>query len=210
MQELELALTRLELALAGGRSRKWCRRLWSKFIRLRDGYRCVICDSSERVAAHHVCRKSLLPEAEFQTGNGAALCFRCHGEHHAQFNGTPDPRLPMDAQGGEQIERLAVLYAMLCDDAHTRGLLRDDFYFLSDSVLAKFKMFQGFDPNLEFAGYRIEQARSIWNQCPFNLLSSVINAQELRIDPLLFARGLQETPQPTAGLKIVRIYHHHR
>ena len=123
------------------------------------------------------------------------------------FNGKPDLRLPMDAQGGEQIERLAVLYAMLFDDARTRGLLRDDFYFLSDSVLAKFKMFQGFDPHLEFDGYRIEQARSIWNQSPFNLLTSMIHAQEPSLNPMLFVRGLKEALGPASGPTIVRIFH---
>jgi hypothetical protein len=125
------------------------------------------------------------------------------------FNGKPDLRLPMDAEGGEQIERLAVLYAMLYDDASTRGLLRDDFYFLSDSVLAKFKMFQGFDPYWEFNGYRIEQARSIWNQSPFNLLTSMIDAQEPWLNPMLFVRGLKlkEAPEPASGPTIVRIFH---
>lgn len=113
----------------------------------------------------------------------------------------------MDAQGGEQIERLAVLYAMLYDDAHTRGLLRDDFYFLSDSVLSKFKMFQGFEPHLEFAGYRIEQARSIWNQSPYNLLSSVMNAQELGVNPMLLVRGLKEPPHPVPGQTFLCVIH---
>jgi len=207
INSLETALAGLDQALARGRSRKWCRTLWSRFVRLRDGHRCVICDSPDRIAAHHVCRKSFLPEAEFQTGNGATLCFTCHREHHGTYNGKPDLRLPMDAQGREQIEQLAVLYAILYDDAQTRGLLREDFYFLSDSVLAKFKMFQGFEPYLEFAGYRIEQARSIWNQSPFSLLSSVIDAQDLGIDPMLFVRGLKEPPHPAPGQVILRIAH---
>jgi hypothetical protein len=114
----------------------------------------------------------------------------------------------MDAQGGEQIERLAVLYAMLYDDASTRGLLRDDFYFLSDSVLSKFKMFQGFDPYWEFVGYRIEQAGRIWNQSPFNTLSAVLNAQDdLGLDPKLFVRGLNHPPSPGPGQEILRIIH---
>jgi hypothetical protein len=111
----------------------------------------------------------------------------------------------MDAQGGEQIERLAVLYAMLYDDAHTRGLLRDEFYFLSSSVLSKFKMLQGFEPHLEFAGYRIEQARSIWNQSPFSMLGAVVNAQDLGINPLLFVRGLKEPQHPAPGQAILRL-----
>lgn len=206
-ETLEANLTRLHQAVTGGRSRKWCHTLWSKFVRLRDGYRCVVCDSPDRVAAHHVCRKSFLREAEFQTGNGATLCFGCHQAHHGAFNGKPDLRLLMDAQGGEQIERLAVLYAMLYDDAVTRRLLRDDFYFLSDSVLAKFKMFQGFDPHLEFGGYRIEQARSIWNQSPFNTLSAVLDVQDLGLDPKLFVRVLKVPASPAPGQHILRIVH---
>jgi hypothetical protein len=113
----------------------------------------------------------------------------------------------MDAQAGEQIERLAVLYAMLYDDASTRGLLRDDFYFLSDSVLAKFKMFQGFDQYLEFGGYRIEQARSIWNQSPFNMPSAVLDPQDLGLDPKLFVRGLKVPASPAPGQRLLRIIH---
>ncbi|HEX8451755.1 MAG TPA: hypothetical protein VF647_06650 [Longimicrobium sp.] len=147
-----------------------------------------------------------MPEAEFQTGNGATLCFSCHKEYHEDFNGKPDLRLLMDAQGGEKIERLAVLYSMLYDDACTRNLLRDDYYFLSDSVLSKFKMFQGFEPYLAFAGYRIEQARSIWNQSPFGTLSAVISAQGLGLDPMLFVRGLERVPQFGVGQSVLRIH----
>jgi hypothetical protein len=204
---VEAALQRLDQALARGRSRKWCRTLWNRFVRLRDDHRCVICNSPNRVAAHHVVRKSFMPEAEFLTGNGATLCFACHRDHHGSSNGQPNLRSPMDAQGCEQIERLAALYAVLFDDACTRGLLRDDFYFLSDTVLAKFKMFQGLDPYLEFAGYRIEQARSIWNQSPYNLLSSIINAQDLGLDPMLFVRGLKAPARSALGQHLLRIEH---
>lgn len=207
IDSLEVARTRLDKALALGRSRKWCRTLWSRFVRLRDGHQCVICDSPNRVAAHHVVRKSFMPEAEFQTGNGATLCFDCHCNHHGTYNGGPNLRLPMDAQGGEQIERLAVLFAMLFNDARTRGLLCDDFYFISDPVLSKFKMFQGFDPHLEFSGCRIEQARSIWNQSPFSLLSSMIDVQDLGLDPMLFVRGLKQSQDQAPGQTILRVMH---
>src|SRR3546814_19339261 len=50
------------------------------------------------------------------------------------------------------------LYSILTDDAVERGLMRDDFYFLSDELLASFKRMQGYDPATYFPGSRIEQA----------------------------------------------------
>ena len=50
------------------------------------------------------------------------------------------------------------LYSILTDDAVERGLMRDDFYFLSDELLASFKRMQGYDPTTYFPGSRIEQA----------------------------------------------------
>jgi len=59
------------------------------------------------------------------------------------------------------------------------GLLQDEFYFLSDQVLAKFKMFQGlrmvgapFPP----PGFRLEQAHLIWAQCPQNTLRALVRS----------------------------------
>src|SRR4051812_14246654 len=94
-------LGKLQAALAGGLSREGCLRLWSKFIRERDGHRCVDCHSRCRLSAHHICRKSFLAAAEFQTGNGITLCASCHKEMHDGFNGRPDLGLPVDAQNGE-------------------------------------------------------------------------------------------------------------
>lgn len=64
-----------------------------------------------------------------------------------------------------------------------RYLLRDDFYFLSDSVLARFKMFQGFEPSDEFPGYRLEQACTIWSAPPQNTLRAVLAANGFRPPP---------------------------
>jgi hypothetical protein len=82
----------------------------------------------------------------------------------------------MDAQGGEKIEVMERLYSILATDAKERGILRDDFYFISDDVLGRFKMFQGFDYFALFPGYRIEQAFLIWTQCPPNTLQAVVSA----------------------------------
>jgi hypothetical protein len=176
LQALDAALAKLHDAVATGRSIDTCLRLWSEFVRLRDEGRCVDCHRTRNLAAHHICRKTFLPEARFQTGNGITLCRDCHRELHQGFNGRPDLRLPMDAQNGEKIETLPRLYSILFQDACERGLTSDDYYYLSPSVLAKFKMFQGFEPSDEFAGYRIEQASHIWNACPQDTLKAVLMA----------------------------------
>jgi hypothetical protein len=64
----------------------------------------------------------------------------------------------------------------LATDAKERGILRDDFYFISDDALGRFKMFQGFDYFTLFPGCRIEQAFLIWAQCPLKTLQAVVSA----------------------------------
>lgn len=177
--QIDEAAKRLKRAIAGGKSPLRCLRLWSAFIRIRDGNRCVACSSKCNLSAHHICRKSFLIEAQFQTGNGITLCKKCHTEAHAGFNGRPDLSRPMDSQGGEKIETLCALFGLLVQDAQNRQLLHDDFYYLSDSVLAKFKMLQGFDPFSDFPGYRLEQAYLIWCQCPLQLLNAIAEANGL-------------------------------
>lgn len=151
-------LRKLEDALAGGRSVVSCRRRWSEFIRERDGHRCVDCHSRARLSAHHICRKSFVASAQFETGNGITLCSTCHHDVHRGFNGRPDIYLPVDAQGGEKLAFMERLYSILVDDALERGLMREDFYFLSDALLASFKQMQGYDPATPLPGSRVEQA----------------------------------------------------
>lgn len=151
-------LARLDAALADGLSRARCLRRWSEFIRERDGHRCVDCHARGGLSAHHICRKSFIANAQFQTGNGITLCGKCHREMHQGFNARPDLSLPVDAQGGEKLAFMERLYCILTDDAVERGLMRDEFYFLSDELLASFKRMQGYSDATYFPGSRIEQA----------------------------------------------------
>ncbi|MCA8100984.1 hypothetical protein [Burkholderia contaminans] len=48
-------------AIEKGRSDRWILRLWSRFIKVRDSYRCVCCNSKERIQSHHIVRKTLYP-----------------------------------------------------------------------------------------------------------------------------------------------------
>jgi len=173
---IEEALRRLKMAIEGGRSTKYCLALWSRFIRLRDGQRCVICYQDEGLSAHHIVRKSFMPEAQLQTGNGICLCGTCHKEPHQAFNRRPDLNLPMDTEGGEQIELLTAFYKALLIDARSRNVLRDDFYNFTDQLLQKFKLFQSIEPLLPFPGMRLEQAYLIWRQTSRGMLQAIFLA----------------------------------
>lgn len=155
---MEAALARLHRALVNGCSLVSRLRRWSEFIRLRDGLRCVDCHSSEHLSAHHICRKSFMPGAQFETGNGITLCRACHRKVHQGYNGRADLALPVDAQGAEKLPLMERFYSILLDDAIERGLLREDFYFLGDEVLATFRKMQGYDAFADFPGLRLEQA----------------------------------------------------
>lgn len=126
---VEKALHRMQCAVLNGRGGPYCLRLWGQFIKLRDGNRCVACHTKRNLAAHHILRKSFLSEARFQTGNGITLCNSCHRESHKAFNRKPNLELPMDAEGGENIELLTAFFDILLSDAKRRHLLRDDFYY---------------------------------------------------------------------------------
>lgn len=161
LETISAKLEKLKAALTNGLPRKHCLRRWGEFIRERDGHRCVDCHAREHLAAHHISRKCFLAEAQFQTGNGITLCEACHREMHRGFNARPNLSLPIDAQNGEKLELMERLYSILADDALERGLIREEFYFLSDRILALFKRMQGYDAAVSFPGSRIEQAYRI-------------------------------------------------
>lgn len=138
-------------------------RCWSRFIRARDDYRCVLCESRNGLAAHHVIRRSFWERLQFQAGNGVTLCRRCHGKVHSGFNRRPRLNLPMDAEGGEKIDLLTGIFGVLVDDAYRRSVPLSPYYDFDDDALAAFRRFQGLDANLNFMGAPIEQAYQIWS-----------------------------------------------
>lgn len=179
--EIESALKRLERAVAGYRKNDYCLKLWSQFIRLRDGNRCVACHASKGLSAHHIVRKSLFSEARYQTGNGITLCNPWHSEPHKTFNAKPDLGLPMDAQRGEKLDLATELFHLLLYDARDRGMLRDDFYYLSEKILQKFKFAQGIDPRLQFPGGPVEQVYLIWRQTPRQMINALLGANGISL-----------------------------
>jgi hypothetical protein len=91
----------------------------------------------------------------------------------------------MDMQGGEKIDILCNLFYLLIDDARSRKILGDEFYFLSDHTIQVFKRLQGFAFQTDFPGCRLEQAALIWHQTPL--------AQR---NALLLANGVESTSMP--------------
>ena len=177
IEALSTKLRMLQAALANGASPKQRLHRWSEFIRERDGHRCVDCHATRGLSAHHICRKSLLPVAQFETGNGITLCGACHRAVHEGFNQRPDLEQPIDAQGGEKLEKMERLFSILTDDAVERALTVPDFYHLSADVLATLKQIQGYDRRTEFPGAPIEQAYLILAECEYGLRHSALRAE---------------------------------
>lgn len=183
-EQLDKALVCLNNAVSKGRSTAYCHRLWSSFVRLRDLRRCVVCHCSDRISAHHILRKSFLSGARFESGNGITLCLSCHKEIHGTFNSRPDLQQPMDAEGGENIEKMVDLLGYLAADASERGMLSDKYYFLSDQYIDTCKKLQGIKKEVQFPGTRLEQAYWIWRQTPREVLEAILSANgfELPLD----------------------------
>ena len=81
------------------------------------------------------------------------------------------------------------LYSILTDDAVERGLMRDEFYFLSDELLASFKRMQGFDPTTCFPGSRIEQAYLILAEGELGMRRAVAEANGMPMTDQPFLPG---------------------
>jgi hypothetical protein len=176
MDQLIKSLSKLERAISKGTNVPYCLKLWSNFIRQRDNNRCVICHSRNNLNAHHIIRKSFIPQAQYQTGNGITLCKICHHYPHQFFNKKPDLDFPMDAQNGEKIDLIISLFGFLIQDAKERKLLNKTYYFLSEELLMAFKSIQGIPHDIPLSESCIEQAYLIWKQTPRQLLNALINA----------------------------------
>jgi len=57
---------------------------WSKTIKKRDGNKCIICNSTENIEAHHILHKKYFPELSLNVNNGITLCKPCHYEAHGK------------------------------------------------------------------------------------------------------------------------------
>lgn len=134
------------------------------------------CECKRDLAAHHIFRKSFLPNAQYEPGNGITLCRKCHKDMHVGFNGKPDMALPMDAQGGEKAEEISIMLQLMVIKSRQHPSLSDEWYYLSDSTLMTICLLQGFDANTQLDVSRIEQAYIIWNQAPGTVKDAILQA----------------------------------
>lgn len=51
---------------------------WSKAVRERDGNKCFVCGSTERLNAHHILPKKMWGKDKLDPRVGITLCCRCH------------------------------------------------------------------------------------------------------------------------------------
>jgi hypothetical protein len=158
----------LSTAVQNQRSAKWILRQWSCYIKERDSYRCVCCESEEDIQAHHVVRKTLYPWGAVETGNGITLCRECHRRVHEKANGRGDLSVPL-GEADDQDE-WSFLFGLLLDDAKRRDIDQDEFYFLADHMLKFFVNVQGYENlhGMVMRGEisRIRFAHEIWRGMP--------------------------------------------
>lgn len=61
-------------------------REWARQVKERDGYRCVKCQATGKLHAHHVVPWRKDASKRFDVGNGISLCIQCHQlEHEHEF-----------------------------------------------------------------------------------------------------------------------------
>ena len=58
--------------------------LWSEAVKKRDGYKCILCNATSQLHAHHILRVAddLMGKHVFDVNNGVTLCLDCHNKVH--------------------------------------------------------------------------------------------------------------------------------
>lgn len=187
---LNVKLAKLVNAVRAERSKAYCLSIWSDFVRTRDGFRCVDCHSTDRLSAHHIFRKVLAPPAQFDPGNGITLCKECHKICHAGFNRRPDLSLPVDAEGGEKLDSMERLYAILYQDSVERGLVYEPFYSISEIVISTLKKMQGYSVGDCFPGSTLQQACIILATCERQTRDALLTANGFAVEDAPFLPGI--------------------
>lgn len=55
---------------------------WKKKVLERDGYKCVECEETVDLEAHHILTWADYPEGRIDIDNGVTLCNKCHANQH--------------------------------------------------------------------------------------------------------------------------------
>lgn len=160
----------LDNAITRGRTLRWQLRLWSRLIKTRDGHRCVNCEATTGIQAHHIIRRTRLPAGALDAGNGITLCPDCHRWIHAESNRKADLTKPMGAAEGDDQDEWAFLFERLVEDANARGLGEEEFYHISDETLHFSATYQGYEDFLELVHRgtmsRVRFMHEIWRWAP--------------------------------------------
>lgn len=61
--------------------------IWRAAVLERDGWKCVLCGSRDKVQAHHIVPASSDPSQKYNVDNGRALCKMHHERAHPWFTG---------------------------------------------------------------------------------------------------------------------------
>ena len=182
-------------AIERHRSDRWLLRLWSRFIKTRDAFRCLCCDSVDRIQAHHIMRRSFFPPSALDLGNGITLCPECHQRVHAEFNRKPDLSLPIGAEQGDDQDEWSFLFGLLYDDAVERGLPQNEFYDLSEPMMRLSLACQGYRELYESVirgeMSRIRFAHEIWRPMPQGFYTRVASALGLELLGASSSRSLE-------------------
>lgn len=59
-------------------------KMWVKAVKDRDGWKCVECDATDRLHAHHIKRWKDYAELRYEVSNGVTLCHKCHELAHGR------------------------------------------------------------------------------------------------------------------------------
>lgn len=57
--------------------KRYCKEIWAELIKERDGHRCVLCEATKFVQAHHIITKRFAP-TRYEENCGISLCAKCH------------------------------------------------------------------------------------------------------------------------------------
>ena len=60
-------------------------RTWRTSVFIRDGRRCVLCKSTNKIEADHIKPFALFPELRLDVNNGRTLCHECHKNTDSYF-----------------------------------------------------------------------------------------------------------------------------
>jgi 5-methylcytosine-specific restriction endonuclease McrA len=72
---------------------------WRTLVLRRDGYRCVLCGSTNRPEADHIKSFVRYPGLRYSVENGRTLCHSCHKESDTYGGGSRRTRAELIKQG---------------------------------------------------------------------------------------------------------------